>query len=78
MVSTLVELLMYQLFGKGPWVLALGVGLAIGAMMLTKTTHSPAGADSMVVILAGSSWSFLLMPVLLAAVVIVITDYSPK
>jgi CBS-domain-containing membrane protein len=72
LVSTFVGLALYHLFGKGPVIMAVGVGLAIGFMMLTKTTHPPAGADPLVVIMAGSSWSFLLAPVLIGAVVIVI------
>lgn len=71
-VSTGVGLILYHSFGQGVWVLALGVGLAIAAMMLTKTTHPPAGADPIVVIMAGSGWSFLVTPVLVGAVVIVI------
>jgi CBS-domain-containing membrane protein len=50
----------------------LAVGSAIAAMMLTKTTHPPAGADPIVVILAGSGWSFLVTPVLLGSVLIVV------
>lgn len=72
LVSTFVGLALYHLFGEGPVIMAVGVGLAIGFMMLTKTTHPPAGADPLVVIMAGSSWSFLLAPVLIGAVVIVI------
>jgi CBS-domain-containing membrane protein len=71
-VSTFVGLLMYHLFGQGTLVIAIGVGLAISAMMLTKTTHPPAGADPIVVIVTASSWSFLVTPVLIGAIVIVI------
>ncbi|WP_338555454.1 HPP family protein [Paenibacillus sp. KS-LC4] len=70
-ISTAVGLLLYHWFGQGSLVMAAGVGLAIGLMMLTKTTHPPAGADPLVVIMAGSSWSFLINPVLLGAIVIV-------
>jgi CBS-domain-containing membrane protein len=71
-VSTFVGLCMSHLFGGGIWVVASGVGLAIAAMMLTRTTHPPAGADPIVVITAGSGWSFLATPVLAGAVVIVL------
>lgn len=73
LVSTLVGLTMYHLFGNNLWVLALGVGLSISLMHLTRTTHPPAGADPIIVILAGSSWSFLWTPVLVGSLVIVIT-----
>jgi CBS-domain-containing membrane protein len=72
LISTFVGLALYHLFGKGPVIMAVGVGLAIGFMMLTKTTHPPAGADPLVVIMAGSGWSYLLAPVLIGAVVIVL------
>jgi len=71
-ISTLVGLLCFHLFGQSNWVLAVAVGLAIGLMMLSKTTHPPAGADPLVVILSGSSWSFLIEPVLIGSVLIVL------
>ena len=72
LISTFTGLVLYHLFGQGPIVMALGVGLAIAFMMLTKTTHPPAGADPLVVIIAGSGWSFLFTPVLMGALVIVL------
>lgn len=70
LVSTLTGLTCSHLFGQGNWVLAAAVGLAIGLMMLTKTTHPPAGADPLVVILSGSGWHFLFAPVLIGSVTI--------
>lgn len=32
-------------------------------MMLTKTTHPPAGANPLAIMLGGTGWSFLFMPV---------------
>ncbi|RED61840.1 HPP family protein [Cohnella lupini] len=71
-ISTLTGLLCLRFFGHNNWVLALAVGLAIGLMMLTKTTHPPAGADPLVVILSGSGWSFLFAPVFIGSVLIVV------
>jgi CBS-domain-containing membrane protein len=71
MISTLTGLVLVHLFGQSIWVMAAGVGLAIGLMMLTKTTHPPAGADPLVVIMANSGWSFLFAPVLVGSVLIV-------
>jgi CBS-domain-containing membrane protein len=51
--------------------MGLAVGLAIAVMMLTKTTHPPAGADPLVVMLGHYSWSYLITPVLTGAVIIV-------
>ncbi|WP_027091891.1 HPP family protein [Cohnella thermotolerans] len=72
LLSTLVGLVVYHGFGAGPVGMAVAVGLAIGLMVLTKTTHPPAGADPIVVMTSGSGWSFLFAPVLLGAIVIVL------
>lgn len=72
LISTFVGLLLSHLFGDNVMVMAAGVGLAIGLMMLTKTTHPPAGADPLVVIMAGSAWSFLFTPVLIGSILIVL------
>ena len=50
----------------------LAVGLAIAAMLATRTTHAPAGADSLLVMLAGEGWSFLLTPVAAVATLVVL------
>ncbi len=71
-VSTTVGLATLTLLGATPLALGAGVGLAIAAMLLTRTTHPPAGADPIVVILTGASWSFLITPVLAGAVAIVL------
>ncbi|MCM3720997.1 HPP family protein [Solibacillus isronensis] len=72
LVATFVGLLIFHLFGNEPWAIAFAVGLAIAMMMLTKTTHPPAGADPLVVMLGTYSWSYLISPVLIGSVVIVI------
>ncbi|AIQ11407.1 membrane protein [Paenibacillus durus] len=72
LISTAVGLLLFHIFGNGFWVLALGVGLAIALMHVTRTTHPPAGANPIVVIMAGSPWSFLINPVLIGSLIIVI------
>jgi CBS-domain-containing membrane protein len=73
LVSTSIGLILFHLFGNEVWVIALGIGLSIALMHVTRTTHPPAGADPIVVILAGSPWSFLLTPVLMGSLVIVLT-----
>ena len=71
-ISTAIGLGLYELFGAEAWALALGVGLAIACMMVTKTTHPPAGANPIMVMLGGYQWSYLISPVLIGAVFIVI------
>ena len=63
---------MFYLLGQTPLAFALGVGLAITAMLLTGTVHPPAGADPIVVILASASRPFLFAPVLVGTVCIVL------
>lgn len=71
-ISTFVGLTIYHSFGNSPWTIALAVGLAIALMMLTKTTHPPAGADPLVVILGEFSFSYLFTPVFIGSVIIVL------
>lgn len=71
LVSTAVGLAVFTLLGATPLAFGLGVGIAIAAMLLSGTTHPPAGADPIVAILAGASWPFLFVPVLAGAVTIV-------
>lgn len=71
-VATLVGLVVLTLFGSTWWSVALGVGLAITAMALTRTLHAPAGADPIVVITGNAGWGFLVSPVLLGSLAIVL------
>lgn len=57
--------------GVYPWSLALATGVAVSAMMLTKTIHPPAGANPILVMLSRPDWGFLLDPVLIGAVCLV-------
>lgn len=63
LLSTLVGVLVVQICGPAPWAAALAVGLAMIAMHLTRTFHPPAGIDSLVVVVNNMSWSFMLAPV---------------
>ena len=72
LLSTFVGLAVFHLIGHGFWETGLAVGLAIGLMQFTRTIHAPAGADPIVVFLAGDlGWSFLLAPVFLDSVILV-------
>ncbi|YCI21063.1 HPP family protein [Paenibacillus sp. Z3-2] len=70
-ITTLCGLAVYHWIGQGIWALSLSVGLGIAMMILTKTTHPPAGANPIVVFTAASSWSFLFTPVLIGSIIIV-------
>ena len=70
LISTFIGFVCLWLLGNQWYSLAIGVGLAIAVMQVTKTTHPPAGADPLVIILAGSSWEFIINPVLSGAITI--------
>nr|WP_224638612.1 HPP family protein [Vibrio vulnificus] len=67
-----VGLFFAHYIGVNPISLALASGLAVSAMLLTKTTHPPAGANPLLIMMTGQNWDFLLTPVLLGAVIIVV------
>jgi CBS-domain-containing membrane protein len=53
-VSGLVGVSCYQLFGGTPWLAAaLAVSFAIGAMMVTRTVHPPGGATALIAVIGG-------------------------
>ena len=70
LVSTLIALATFHVFGNGPWIAALAVGLAMIGMHATRTFHPPAGIDPLVVAVNGMSWTFLLAPVGVGAVLL--------
>jgi CBS-domain-containing membrane protein len=59
LITAFVGLLFFHIFGFTPLSVALSVGVAIAAMRLTSTTHPPAGANPIVVMIGASSWNFL-------------------
>ena len=69
-ISTLIGITLLIILGNEWYSLALAVALSISVMQLTRTTHPPAGADPIVVILGAKSFSFVFNPVLSGAVVI--------
>lgn len=71
-LTAVVGLLSAALFGVHPWSLGLAVGLAVALMQLTGTTHPPAGANPILLMLGGQDWGFLLTPVAAGAVLIVL------
>ncbi|MFG1263990.1 MULTISPECIES: HPP family protein [Xanthobacter] len=71
-LSTAVGVVVLSFCGAAPWAVAMGVGVAIAVMLLTDTLHPPAGADPIVAMLMGASWTFALMPVAVGAMAIVL------
>lgn len=71
-LTALIGVIFIMYVGIHPWSLALATGLGVTTMLLTKTTHPPAGANPMLIMLSDQSWSFLFTPVLLGSCVIVL------
>ena len=69
-ISSLVGLVFLFAFGPHWWSVALAVGTAIALMMLTRTVHPPAGSNPVIVFLMQPTWSFLLFPTLVGALVL--------
>jgi CBS-domain-containing membrane protein len=73
LLSSLVGLIFLNYIGVGPIQMGIAVGIAIALMLYTRTSHPPAGADPLVVMIAGKlSWSFLATPVLVSTVILVL------
>jgi len=72
LLTALIGVFFVSFIGVTPFTLALASGLAVSVMLLTKTTHPPAGANPLLIMLTGQSWSFLITPVLIGAVVMVL------
>lgn len=70
-LSALVGLVCLSLLPVAWWSLALAVACAVGLMQVTRTTHPPAGANPLVVMLGGVGWDFLATPVLAGALTVV-------
>lgn len=72
LLCSVIGVAMFALLHQSPIAMGLGVGLAIGLMMLTDTVHPPAGADPIVAISIGAGWHFPIMPVLPGALAITV------
>lgn len=76
LLSTLVGLLVVKTCGPVPWAAAVAVGLAMVAMHLTGTFHPPAGIDPLVVVTNNLSWSFLIVPVGVGALLLALFAFA--
>lgn len=70
LLTTFVGLVFLHVIGDAWWSMALAVATAIAAMQMTRTVHPPAGANPLLVMALGASWSFLLTPVLVGAIIL--------
>ena len=71
-LSSFIGLVCLRLFGATWWSVAIAVGTAISVMMLTRTTHPPAGSNPVIIYLTKPVWTFLLFPTLFGAVILIL------
>lgn len=72
MLTAFIGVLFVEYVGVTSLSLAIATGLGVTTMLVTKTTHPPAGANPILIMLAGQTWTFLYSPVLFGAVAIVL------
>ena len=71
-LTTLVGILFITFFGVSFITIGLAVGIGVMLMMAFKITHPPAGGNSIIVMIGGVSFEFLLFPVMAGAITIII------
>ncbi|MDQ8726776.1 HPP family protein [Bradyrhizobium sp. LHD-71] len=72
LISALVGLVMLAVAGSGSVAAAVAVGLAVLAMLMTDTLHPPAGINPLLVVTGNLSWSFIIAPVLVGALMLAV------
>lgn len=70
-VATVCGLTAGVLFPLAWWSVAIAVGAATAAMAALRVTHPPAGSNPIVVMTAGATWGYLLIPIAVGAVILV-------
>lgn len=72
LISALVAVAVVALAGNATWAVALAVGGSICLMYLTRTVHPPGGATALIAVQSHAAWSFVLVPVLSGALVLLL------
>ncbi|MGF1721959.1 HPP family protein [Vibrio kyushuensis] len=75
LITSFIGLIFVSFISVDFWALALATGLGVTAMLATDTTHPPAGANPMLIMMLQPTWSFLINPVLFGAVLIVLVGW---
>ena len=75
-LTALTGLIVLHFAPVSSFTIAFAVGIGIILMMISKTTHPPAGANPLLILLSGKTftWGFLLFPVLTGATMLVLTS----
>ena len=73
LVTSLVGVLILKFLPVDQFLqIAIAVGIGIFVMILLDVTHPPAGGNSVVIILGGASYDFLLNPIIFGTIIIII------
>lgn len=76
LLASVVGLAFYLGLGTTWWSLSLSVGVAVAAMLLSRTLHPPAAADPLFFIMQGGlTWQAVVVPALVGSVVLVVFAY---
>jgi CBS-domain-containing membrane protein len=71
-ITAFIGVFFYQYLEVNPVKIAIATGLGVTSMLVSKTTHPPAGANPILIMLSGQGWLFLVTPVLVGSIVIVL------
>jgi CBS-domain-containing membrane protein len=75
LLTSLVGLGCLQVLGPGIVPMAFAAGLATVLMVVTRTVHPPAGGNPVIVFMTQPGWSFLLVPTLGGACVLMLSAW---
>ena len=75
LISSLVGILAYQLFGDAFWVYVIALVVTIGILLVVRCVHPPAGANPLIMIQAHASFIHLGVTVLLGVTIIFVVAY---
>ena len=70
LISSLIGIVAYQLFGDALWVYVVAVVLTIGILLLVRCVHPPAGANPLIMIQAHAGFIHLGITVLVGVTII--------
>jgi CBS-domain-containing membrane protein len=74
-VTSLTGLLCLHLLGPGYLPMAVAAASALMLMILTRTVHPPAGSNPVIIFAMQPGWSFLALPTMFGAVVLVLIGW---
>jgi CBS-domain-containing membrane protein len=71
-ISALISVTIYQLWGRDEITIALAVSVSIAVMLWTRTLHPPGGATALIAVDTGQGYTFVLFPVLSGALIMLL------